>query len=80
MGERKFVQTILFTSPRWPYVVKPLKCFFFRIKWPRSVKHGVQHWTLKYYEVCSSDDPRLTFDLFTQMSTLIPYAFVLENA
>ena len=23
--------------------------------------YGIQHWALKYYQVCSNDDPRLTF-------------------
>ena len=45
-----------------------------------SLKHGLQHWGLKHYQVYSNDDPRLTFDRFIQRSTLIPYAFVWENA
>ena len=61
---------------RWlpcPYMVKT-----FRIDWPMSLKLGIQHRSLEYYQICSNDDPRLTFDLFTQ--TLVPYAFVWENA
>ena len=33
-----------------------------------------------YYQVCSNDDPSLTFDLFPQRSTLVPYTFVWEKA
>ena len=29
---------------------------------------GIQHRGLKFYQVCSNDDPRLTFDLFTARS------------
>ena len=35
-----------------------------------------QHRALKYNQVCSNDDPRLTFDIFTPGSTLVSYAFV----
>ena len=28
-----------------------------------SLKLGIQHWAPEYYQVCSNDDPRLTFDL-----------------
>ena len=52
---------------------------FFRTEWLRSLKHGIQHRTLKYYQVCSNDDPRLTFDLFMQRSNLVPYAFIWET-
>ena len=44
-----------------------------------SLKLGIQHRALEYYQVCSNDDPRLTFDLFTQRSTLVPHAFVWEK-
>ena len=36
-------------------------------------------WALKSYLVCSKDDPRLTFDVWIQMSTFVPYTFVCEN-
>ena len=45
-----------------------------------SLKLGIQHRSLEYYPVCSNDDPMLTFDLFRQRFTLVPYAFVMENA
>ena len=60
--------------------LKPLKIFFSRTKQPLILKLGMQHWVLKYYQIPSNDDPRLTFDLFTQRSTLVHYAFVWENA
>ena len=48
--------------------------------WLMSLKLGLQHRALKYSQVCSNVDPRLTFELFTQRSTLGPYAFVWEKA
>ena len=48
------------------------------VNWLVLLKHGTQHWALENYQVCSNDDPMLTFDLFTQMSTLVPYAVVWE--
>ena len=44
------------------------------------LKLGMLQRVLKYYKIPSNDDPRLTFDLFKQRSTLVPYAFVWENA
>ena len=35
---------------------------------------------LEYYQIPSNDDPRLTFDLFTDRSNLLPYAFIKEKA
>ena len=57
---------------------KTLKIFFFGSLWPTSLKLGIQHWALAYHQIYSNDDPMLTFDLFTQKSTLVPYAFVWE--
>ena len=37
---------------------------------------GMQHRALKYYQVCSNDDPGLTSTYFTVRSNLFPYAFV----
>ena len=31
------------------------------------------------YQVCSNDDPRLIFDLFTARSNLRPYTFIWKN-
>ena len=40
---------------------------------------GMHHWVLKYYQVCSNDDPGLTLTYFTARSNLVPYAIVLEK-
>ena len=44
-----------------------------------TLKLGMQHWVLEYYQVCSSDGPELTFTYFTAMSNLVLYAFVWEK-
>ena len=44
-----------------------------------TLKPGMQHWVLKYYQVCSNDDSGLTLTYFTSRSNLVPYAFVWEN-
>ena len=41
-----------------------------------TLKLGMQHWVLEYYQVCSNDDPELTLTYFTARSNLVPYAFV----
>ena len=41
-----------------------------------TLKLGMQHWVLEYYQVCSNDDPGLTLTYFTARSNLVPYAFV----
>ena len=46
------------------------KNFFSGTKQPLTLKVGMQHRVLKYYQVCSNDDPR---------SNLVPYAFVWEK-
>ena len=56
-------------------MIKTFKIVFFRTKWPRSLKLSIQHQTLEYYQVCSNDDTRLTFDLFMQRLTLVSYLF-----
>ena len=43
------------------------------------LKLGIQHLALKFYKGCSSDDPSLTFDLFTQRSTLVPGVFARDT-
>ena len=60
------------------YMVKTLK-FFSGTKRPMTLEVDTQHWILKYYQVCSNDDPRMTLTYFTTRSTLVPYAFVLEK-
>ena len=44
-----------------------------------TLKHGMQHWVLEYYQVCSNDDPELTLTYFAARSNLVPYAFVFEK-
>ena len=39
----------------------------------------MQHQVLKFYQVCSNDDPGLTLPYFTTRSNLVPYAFVWEK-
>ena len=48
----------------------------FGTKRPMTLKDGMQHWVLDYYQVCSNDEPALTFTDFTARSNLVPYAFV----
>ena len=45
----------------------------------KTLKLGMQHWVLEYYQVCSIDDPGLTLTYFTARSKLVPYAFVWEK-
>ena len=82
MGERKFVQMVLVTSPRWPpcpFMIKFLKIVFSGTKRPKTLKLGMQHQVLKYYQICSNDDHVLTLTYFTARSNLVPYAFVWEK-
>ena len=44
-----------------------------------TLKLGMQHWTLKYYQVCSNDVLGLTLMYFMARSNLVPYAFVWEK-
>ena len=43
---------------------------------PMTLKLGMQHRVLEYYQVCSNDDPELTFTYFTARSNLVLYTFV----
>ena len=82
MGERKFVQLVQVTWPRWPpcpYMVKTLKNFFSGTKRLMTLKFGLQHRVLEYYQVCSNDDPGLILTYFTARSNLVPYAFIWEK-
>ena len=40
---------------------------------------GMQHRVLKYYQMCSNDDPGFLLTYFTARSNLVPYAFVWEK-
>ena len=44
-----------------------------------TLKLGMQHRVLKYYQICSNDDAGLTLTYFTARSNLVPYAFVWEK-
>ena len=44
-----------------------------------TLKHGMQHWVLEYYQVCSNDDPGLTLTYFTARSNWVPYTLVSEK-
>ena len=41
-----------------------------------TLKLGMQHRVLEYYELCSNDDPGMTLTYFRASSCLVPYAFV----
>ena len=44
-----------------------------------TLKFGMQHRGLEYYQFYSKDDPGLTFTYFTARSDLVSYAFVWEK-
>ena len=80
MGEWKLVQMVQVTWPIWPpcpYMVKTLKTiFFFGTKQLMTLKVGIQHRVLEYYQVYSNNDPGLTLTYLMARSNLIPYAFI----
>ena len=44
-----------------------------------TLKVGMQHWVLEYYQVFTNDDSGLTLTYFKARSNFIPYAFVWEK-
>ena len=44
-----------------------------------TLKDGMQHWVLEYYQICSNDGPGVSLIYFTARSNLVPYAFVWEK-
>ena len=44
-----------------------------------TLKLGMQHRVLKYYQVCLNNKPGLTLTYFTARSNLVPYGFVWEK-
>ena len=44
-----------------------------------TLKVGIQHRLLEYYQVHSNDYPGLTLTYFTARLNLVPYAFVWEK-
>ena len=55
------------------------KIFFSGTKRLMTLKLGMQHQVLEYYQVCSNDDPGLTLTYSTARSNLVHYAFVWEK-
>ena len=56
-----------------------LQVFFSRIKKALRLNIDIKHRGLKVYKVCSNDGRRLTFNLLTAKSNLLPHTFVWEN-
>ena len=54
-------------------MVKTLKIFFSGTQTPITLKLGMQHWVLQYYQ------DELTLTYFTARSNLVSYAFVWEK-
>ena len=44
-----------------------------------TLKVGMQHWALEYYQICSNDDAEMILTYFMVRSNLVPYAFVWEK-
>ena len=44
-----------------------------------TLKLGMQHRVLKYYQISSNEYPELTLTYFTARSNLVPFAFVWEK-
>ena len=44
-----------------------------------TLKIGMQHWVLEYYQIYSNDDHVMTLTYFTARSNLVPNAFVWEK-
>ena len=62
-----------------PIYGKNLKNLFSGTKGPMTLKLGMQHRVIEYYQIYLNDDPRLTITRFTAKSNLVPYAFVWEK-
>ena len=59
-----------------PIYGKNLKKIFSGTKRPMTLKLGMQHRVLEYYQFCPNDDTGLTLTYFTAKSNLVSYAFV----
>ena len=44
-----------------------------------TLKLGMHHQVLEFYQVCSNDDPELTLTYLMAKSNLVPYAFLWEK-
>ena len=60
-------------------MAKNIKDIFSVIERQMTLKLGIQHCVLKYYQVCSNDAPGLTLTYFIARSNLVPYAFIWEK-
>ena len=60
-------------------MVKTLKKIFSGTKRLMTLKLGMHHWVLEYYQVCSNYDPGLILTYFPARSNLVLYAFVWEK-
>ena len=45
-------------------------------KRPMTMKIGMQHWVLEYYQVRSNGVPGMTLTCFMSRSNLVPYALI----
>ena len=45
-----------------------------------TLKVGLQHWVLEFYQIYSNDDPGLTMTYFMATSNFIPCAFIWEKS
>ena len=81
MGERKFCSNSpghMIKMAAMPIYSKKLKKSSSpEPKKPMTLKLGMQHWVLEYYQFYSNDNPGLTY--FTARSNLVPYAFIWEK-
>ena len=64
-----------------PIYGKNLIKIFSGTKRPMTLKLGMQHWVLEYYQVCLNDYPELTLTLtlFMARLNLVFYAFIWEK-
>ena len=49
--------------------------FFSGTKWPMTLKFGMQHWVIEYYQVCSNDAPTLDLQTFRHQVVSAPRRF-----
>ena len=70
------VQGHMTNMPLGPYMIKTFKHLIFGIKRPMTLKLCIQQWVLKYYQICSNDDPGSTLTIFMTWSNLFPNASV----
>ena len=62
-----------------PIYGKNLKKSSPELKRPMTLKLGMHHRVLEYYQVCSNDDPALTLTYFMARSNMVLYAIVWEK-